>query len=53
MTATTLFIGLIFFIILLVIIIHFYDRHLVKQIKEYESRLEKKGIFKRHYTKSK
>ena len=49
MSATTLFIGIIVFIILLIICIHAYDRHLVKEIKIYEKRLEKKGIFKRHF----
>ena len=52
MSATTLFIGIIVFIILLVICIHAYDRHLVKEIKNYEKRLEKKGIFKRHFIKT-
>ena len=51
MSATTLFIGIIVFIILLIICIHAYDRHLVKEIKIYEKRLEKKGIFKRHFIK--
>ena len=49
MSETTLFIGIISFIILLIICINIYDRHLVKEIKIYEERLEKKGIFKRHY----
>ena len=49
MSETTLFIGIIIFIILLIICIHVYDRHLVKEIKIYEKRLEKKGIFKRHF----
>ena len=49
MSETTLFIGIIVFIILLIICIHVYDRHLVKEIKIYEKRLEKKGIFKRHF----
>ena len=52
MSATTLFIGIIVFIILLIICIHAYDRHLVKEIKIYEKRLEKKGIFKRHFIKT-
>ena len=53
MSATTLFIGIIVFIILLIICIYAYDRHLVKEIKIYEKRLEKKGIFKRHFIKNK
>ena len=52
MSATTLFIGIIVFIILLIICIYAYDRHLVKEIKIYEKRLEKKGIFKRHFIKT-
>ena len=32
-------------------VVYFYDRKLVKSIDEYEERLEKKGIFKRHFTK--
>ena len=53
MSETTLFILIIFFIFLLIVIIHFYDKHLVKEINNYEKRLEKKGIFKRHFTKQK
>ena len=41
------------FIILLIIIIHLYDRYLVKEIDLYEKRLIKKGIFKRHFIKNK
>ena len=52
MSETNLFIGIIVFIILLVICIHIYDRHLAKKIKIYEKRLEKKGIFKRHFIKT-
>ena len=51
MSETTLFIGIIIFIILLIFCIHSYDRYLVKEIKLYEKRLEKKGIFKRHFIK--
>ena len=53
MSEATLFILIIFFIFLLIVIIHFYDKHLVKEINSYEERLEKKGIFKRHFTKQK
>ena len=49
MSETTLFIIIIIFIVLLIICIHAYDRHLVNEIKIYEKRLEKKGIFKRHF----
>ena len=41
------------FIALLIAIIHFYDRYLVKEIDLYEKRLVKKGIFKRHFIKNK
>ena len=53
MTSTTLFASIGIFIILLIFIIHLYDRYLVREIKLYEKRLEKKGIFKRHYIKTK
>ena len=52
MSETTLFIGIIVFIILLIVCIHAYDRYLVKEIKIYESRLERKGILKRHFIKT-
>ena len=53
MTATTLLIIIGFFIALIIIAIHLYDRYLVGEIKAYENRLEKKGIFKRHYISKK
>ena len=53
MTETSLFLLIIIFIILIIIVIHIYDKHLVKEIKSYEKRLEKKGIFKRHYINTK
>jgi high-affinity nickel permease len=43
---------IVVFIVILIAIIHFYDRHLVKEINSYEERLEKKGIFKRHFIKN-
>ena len=52
MSETTLFIAILSFLILLIICIHIYDRHLVKEIKIYEKRMEKKGIFKRHFIAS-
>ncbi len=51
MTEVTLLAIIIVFIVLLIAIIHFYDRHLVKEIDLYEKRLVKKGIFKRHFIK--
>jgi hypothetical protein len=53
MNEVSLLILIIVFIVLLIAIIHFYDRHLVKEINLYEERLEKKGIFKRHFIKNK
>ena len=53
MTEVTLLAIIIVFIVLLIAIIHFYDRHLVKEIDLYEKRLIKKGIFKRHFIKHK
>ena len=53
MSETTLFLGIAIFIILLVICIHIYDRHLVNEINIYEKRLERKGIFKRHFIPNK
>jgi len=44
---------IVVFIVLLIVIIHIYDRHLVKEIDLYEKRLVKKGIFKRHFIKNK
>ena len=52
MSKIALFSGITIFIILLIICIHIYDRYLVKEIKIYEKRLEKKGIFKRHFIKT-
>jgi hypothetical protein len=53
MNEASLLILILIFIVLLIAIIHFYDRHLVKEINLYEERLEKKGIFKRHFIKNK
>ena len=53
MSEVTLLILLTIFIALIILFIHFYDKHLVKEINLYEKRLEKKGIFKRHFTKHK
>ena len=53
MTEVTLLTIIIVFIVLLIAIIHFYDRYLVKEISLYEKRLVKKGIFKRHFIKDK
>ena len=53
MNEVTLLSIIIVFIILLIVIIHIYDRYLVKEIDLYEKRLIKKGIFKRHFIKNK
>ena len=53
MSEVTLLTIIVAFIVLLIAIIHFYDRYLVKEIKLYEKRLEQKGIFKRHFIKNK
>ena len=53
MSAATLLTIIVAFIVLLIAIIHFYDRYLVKEIDLYEKRLVKKGIFKRHFIKNK
>ena len=53
MSEVTFLTIIVAFIVLLIAIIHFYDRYLVKEIDLYEKRLEKKGIFKRHFIKNK
>ncbi len=53
MSAATLLTIIVAFIVLLIAIIHFYDRYLVKEIDLYEKRLVKKGIFKRHFIENK
>jgi cell division protein FtsL len=53
MSKVTLLTIIVVFIVLLIAIIHFYDRYLVKEIDLYEKRLVKKGIFKRHFIKNK
>ena len=53
MSEVTLLTIIAAFIVLLIAIIHFYDRYLVKEIDLYEKRLVKKGIFKRHFIENK
>ncbi len=53
MNEVTLLTIIVVFIVLLIAIIHFYDRYLVKEIDLYEKRLVKKGIFKRHFIENK
>ena len=51
MTEITLLILVLLLLIACFGVVYFYDKKLVKSIEEYEERLEKKGIFKRHFTK--
>lgn len=51
MTTTTLLILIILFLLGCFLGVYFYDKKLVKEIDEYEKRLEKKGILKRHFSK--
>tara|TARA_Y100001970_G_scaffold291886_1_gene430840 strand:+ start:542 stop:706 length:165 start_codon:yes stop_codon:yes gene_type:complete len=51
MTETTLIILVLLFLLGCFLGVYFYDKKLVKQIREYENRLEKKGILKRHFSK--
>ena len=53
MSGVTLLTIIVVFIVLLIAIIRFYDRYLVKEIDLYEKRLVKKGIFKRHFIENK
>ena len=53
MSKVTLLTIIVVFIVLLIAIIHFYDRYLVKEIDLYEKRLVKKGLFKRHFIENK
>ncbi len=51
MTETTLLILMLLFLVVCLLAIYFYDKKLVKNIAEYEQRLEDKGILKRHFSK--
>ena len=51
MTETTLLILVILFLFACIMGVYYYDNKLVKEIDEYEKRLEKKGILKRHFSK--
>ena len=51
MTKFTLILLIILFIMILVYVVHLYDKYLVKEINDYEKKLEEKGIFKRHFIK--
>ena len=51
MTETTLLALVILFLIGCFFVVYYYDRKIVKAITEYEKRLDKKGILKRHFSK--
>ena len=51
MTETTLLFLVLLFLIGCVAGVFIYDKKIVKNIVEYEKRLEKKGILKRHFSK--
>jgi uncharacterized protein YneF (UPF0154 family) len=50
MTETTLLFLVLLFLIGCVVGVFIYDKKIVKNIVEYEKRLEKKGILKRHFS---
>ena len=51
MTETTLLALVLLFLVICVAGVFVYDKKIVKNIVEYEKRLEKKGILKRHFSK--
>jgi len=51
MTETTLLVLVLLFLVGCFFVVYYYDRKIVKAITEYEIRLEKKGILKRHFSK--
>ena len=51
MTETTLLVLVLLFLVGCLGIVYYYDRKIVKAIIEYEKRLDKKGILKRHFSK--
>ena len=51
MTETTLLVLVVLFLIGCLGVVYYYDRKIVKAIIEYEKRLDKKGILKRHFSK--
>ena len=51
MTETTLLVLVLLFLIGCFFVVYIYDRKLVKAITDYEIRLDKKGILKRHFSK--
>ena len=51
MTETTLLLLVLLLLAGCFGVIYYYDRKIVKSIIEYEKRLDKKGILKRHFSK--
>ena len=51
MTETTLLLLVVLFLVGCLGVVYYFDKKLVKAIKEYEIRLDKKGILKRHFSK--
>jgi hypothetical protein len=51
MTETTLLVLVLVFLVGCLGVVYYYDRKIVKAIIEYEKRLDKKGILKRHFSK--
>jgi hypothetical protein len=51
MTETTLLVLVLLFLVGCIAVVFVYDKKIVKNIIEYEKRLEKKGILKRHFSK--
>ena len=51
MTETTLLLLVVLFLVGCLGVVYYFDKKLVKAIIEYEKRLDKKGILKRHFSK--
>ena len=51
MTETTLLVLVLLFLFGCFGVVYYYDKKLVKAITNYEKRLDKKGILKRHFSK--
>ena len=51
MTETTLLVLVLLLLVGCFFVVYYYDRKLVKAIIDYEKRLDKKGILKRHFSK--
>ena len=51
MTETTLLALVLLFLIGCLGVVYYFDQKIVKSITEYEKRLDKKGILKRHFSK--